>query len=93
MKNTEVTKFLISFNGQIEYVVFPAGVFDNQLYIQYDIVWGPDWDPVSGLCSATSQLASCGNDPEKVVFNLPLDLVFGSTNVYGCMYFYIFIKI
>ncbi|CAF4954145.1 unnamed protein product [Pieris macdunnoughi] len=83
MMNSEVTKFLVSFNGQIEHIKFPAGVFDNQLYIQYDIVWGPDWDPISGLCSGTSQLATSGRDPEKVIFNLPLDTVFGSTNVYG----------
>ncbi|XP_045497708.1 B9 domain-containing protein 1 [Colias croceus] len=83
MRDTEVTKFLVSFNGQIEYVLFPAGVFDDQLYLQYDIVWGPDWEPISGLSSGTSQIASSGNDPEKVVFNLPIEMVFGSTNVYG----------
>ncbi|CAK1546952.1 unnamed protein product [Leptosia nina] len=84
MKENNIwTKFLVSFSGQIEFAVFPAGVFDNQLYIQYDIVWGPDWEPLSGLCSGTSQLASSGKDPEKVVFNLPLEMVFGSTNVFG----------
>lgn len=84
MKESEVTKFLVSFTGQIEYVTFPAGVFDDQLYLQYEIVWGPDWEPVSGLTSGTSQMARSGKDPERVVFNMPLDMVFSSTNVSGC---------
>lgn len=84
MKEIELTQFLVSFTGQIENVVFPAGVFDELLYIQYETVWGPDWSPVSGLTSGTSQMARSGNDPEKVVFNMPLEMVFSSTNVSGC---------
>ncbi|XP_060803076.1 B9 domain-containing protein 1 [Amyelois transitella] len=83
MKGTNITKFLVSFSGQIEYVVFPAGVFDDHLYIQYEIVWGPDWEPVTGLTTGTSQMAAPGSDPEKVVFNMPLEIVFGSTNIFG----------
>ncbi|CAG9584380.1 unnamed protein product [Danaus chrysippus] len=83
MREGEVTKFLVSFNGNIEYVRFPAGVFDENLYLQYDVVWGPDWDPLSGLNSGTSQMARSGNDPEKVIFNMPLEITFSSTNVYG----------
>ncbi|XP_028174429.1 B9 domain-containing protein 1 [Ostrinia furnacalis] len=83
MKENGITKFLVSFSGQIEYVVFPAGVFDEQLYVHYEVVWGPDWDPVSGLASGTSQMACPGSDPEKVVFNMPIELVFSSTNVFG----------
>lgn len=84
MREGEVTKFLVSFNGNIEYVRFPAGVFDENLYLQYDVVWGPDWDPLSGLNSGTSQMARSGNDPEKVIFNMPLEITFSSTNIYGC---------
>ncbi|XP_049869224.1 B9 domain-containing protein 1 [Pectinophora gossypiella] len=83
MKDSEITKFLVSFTGQIEYVIFPAGIFDEKLYIQYETVWGPDWDPISGLTSGTSQMAQSGKDPERVVFNMPLDMVFGTTNVSG----------
>ncbi|KAJ2939175.1 hypothetical protein O0L34_g8487 [Tuta absoluta] len=83
MKDSDITKFLVSFSGQIECVVFPAGVFDEKLYIQYDTVWGPDWDPISGLTSGTSQMAESGKDPERVVFNMPLEMTFGSTNVSG----------
>lgn len=94
MRESEVTKFLVSFTGQIEYVRFPAGVFDEQLYLQYDIVWGLDWDPISGLNSGISQMAKSGMDPEKVVFNMPVEILFGSTNVFGCTYptLYVFIK-
>lgn len=84
MRESEVTKFLVSFNGYIEYVTFPAGVFDDNLYIQYEIVWGLDWNPISGLCSGTSQMARSGSDPEKVIFNMPVEMVLGSTNVFGC---------
>ncbi|KAF9407484.1 hypothetical protein HW555_012513 [Spodoptera exigua] len=83
MKDSEITKFLVSFTGQIEYVTFPGGVFDDLLYIQYETVWGPDWEPVAGLTSGSSQMARCGIDPERVVFNLPLEMVFSSTNVSG----------
>ncbi|XP_053607945.1 B9 domain-containing protein 1-like [Plodia interpunctella] len=83
MKGNNITKFLVSFTGQIEYVLFPAGVFDNHLYIQYEVVWGPDWEPVAGLTTGTSQMASSGSDPERVVFNMPIDIVFGSTNIFG----------
>lgn len=87
MKGSDITKFLVSFNGQVEYAAFPGGVFDEQLYMQYETVWGPDWDPISGLTSGTSQMARCGSEPEKVVFNMPLEMLFGSTNVFGCKYF------
>lgn len=83
MKDTEVTKFLILFSGQIEFVTFPGGVFDHQLYLQYETVWGADWSPLSGLTSGTSQMARCGVDPERVVINFPLEMVFSSTNVSG----------
>ncbi|KAM3964542.1 B9 domain-containing protein 1 [Aphomia sociella] len=83
MSGTDITKFLVAFSGQIEYVTFPAGVFDEQVYIQYEMVWGPDWEPISGLTSGTSQSARSGIDPEKIVFNMPLEVVFGSTNIFG----------
>ncbi|XP_026725350.1 B9 domain-containing protein 1 [Trichoplusia ni] len=83
MKDSEITKFLVSFTGQIEYVTLPDGVFDDQSYIQYETVWGPDWAPMSGLTSGTSQMARSGVDPERIIFNLPLDMVFSSTNVSG----------
>lgn len=89
MKEGEITKFLVSFSGQIEYATFPGGVFDDQLYIQYEMVWGPDWDPVSGLTSGTSQMSRSGKNPERVVFNMPMETVFSSTNVSGCEYFLI----
>ncbi|KAL4719675.1 hypothetical protein ACJJTC_002996 [Scirpophaga incertulas] len=83
MTENDITKFLVTFSGQIEHVLFPAGVFDDQLYIHYEIVWGPDWSPVSGLTTGRSQMACSGTDPERVVFNMPIDLLFSSTNVYG----------
>lgn len=88
MKESEITKFLVSFSGQIEYVIFPAGVFDDNLYIQYDTVWGADWEPLSGLTFGTSQMSQSGKNPERVVFNMPLEMVFSSTNVSGCKRFF-----
>lgn len=83
MRETEITKFLVSFSGQIEFLTFPAGVFDAKLYVNYVVVWGPDWDPISGMSSGTTQMAHCGSDPEKVVFNMPVEMTFCSTNVFG----------
>ncbi|XP_028028009.1 B9 domain-containing protein 1 [Bombyx mandarina] len=83
MKSTEITKFLVSFSGQIEHVTFPSGIFDEYLYIQYEVVWGPDWEPITGLPSGTSQLSRPGINPERVVINMPIEMTFGSTNVYG----------
>ncbi|XP_059059191.1 B9 domain-containing protein 1 [Achroia grisella] len=83
MKANDITKFLVSFTGQVEYVLFPAGVFDEQVYIQYEVVWGPDWEPQTGLTSGTSQMSRSGDDPERVAFNMPLEMVFGSTNIFG----------
>ncbi|CAH0398059.1 unnamed protein product [Chilo suppressalis] len=83
MKDNEVTKFLVSFSGQIEYTVFPGGVFDERLYVQYDTVWGPDWSPLSGITSGTTQMACSGSDPERVVFNMPIEMVFSSTYAFG----------
>lgn len=84
MRENECTKFLVSISGQIENVRFPAGVFDEELYLQYDFVWGPDWSVESGLTSGTTQMSRSGVDPETVVFNMPLEIVFSSTNVSGC---------
>ncbi|XP_041978242.1 B9 domain-containing protein 1 [Aricia agestis] len=83
MNENDLTNFLVSFSGHIEFVRFPAGVFDDQLYLHYEVTWGPDWDPISGLSSGVSQMARFGSDPERVVFNMPVEMTFGSTNVYG----------
>lgn len=87
MKENDITKFLVSFSGQIEYVTFPAGVFDDLLYVQYEVVWGPDWEPMSGLSSGTSQMARPGIDPERVTLNMPIEMAFSSTNVSGCEFY------
>ncbi|XP_052759419.1 B9 domain-containing protein 1 isoform X2 [Galleria mellonella] len=60
MKGNDITKFLVSFSGQVEFVSFPAGVFDEQVYIQYEIIWGPDWESVSGLATGSSQMSRSG---------------------------------
>ncbi|GBP39865.1 B9 domain-containing protein 1 [Eumeta japonica] len=83
MDNSETTKFLVSISGQVEYVYSAGGIFDEELSIQYETVWGPDWEVISGLTEATSQMARPGRDAEKVVFNLPIELVFSSTNISG----------
>ncbi|XP_039754411.1 B9 domain-containing protein 1 isoform X2 [Pararge aegeria] len=50
---------------------------------EYEVVWGEDWSPISGLCSGVSQMAQSGRDPERVTFNMPVEMVFGSTNIFG----------
>ncbi|XP_011563597.3 B9 domain-containing protein 1 [Plutella xylostella] len=83
MRDSEVTHFLVSISGQIEFASFPAGVFDEEVYVQYEFVWGPDWAVKSGLTSGVSQMARPGSNPETVIFNMPVELVFSSTNVSG----------
>lgn len=88
MRESEITKFLVTISGQIEHVRFPGGVFDNEVYLQYETVWGPDWEVISGLTSGTSQMARSGSDPERIIFNMPIELAFSSTNISGCKFVY-----
>lgn len=76
--------FLVNITGQIDYAYYPIGFSGSNLFCRYDVVAGPDWELVSGTNSGVTQNASAGSRIDKVVFNMPMDLTFKSTNPYGC---------
>ncbi|GLV34472.1 B9d1 [Carabus blaptoides fortunei] len=47
------------------------------------MIAGPDWKVISGLESAVSQTANVVVNGDKIVFNLPIDITYKSTNPYG----------
>lgn len=79
-------QFLLSITGQIEYIDILASS-GSSWYCKYEFVAGPDWQIVSGLEAALSQTANVVTNGEKIVLNLPLEIVFKSTNPYGCELF------
>lgn len=73
--------FLISVNGQIQSAVFP---YFEDIYCKYCFVCGPDWIVISGIEEGISQISKKGRDEEQsFVWNLPLNIVFKSTNPFG----------
>lgn len=77
--------FLLSITGQIEYadVMAPA---NTSYHCKYEFYTGPDWKIVGGLETGLSQIANTVNNNDKVVFNLPVNVQFKSTNPFGCKY-------
>ena len=52
---------------------------------RFDVVVGADWEIVSGIKSGITQYASSSTSEfEEVVFNMPIECTFKSTNIYGC---------
>lgn len=78
--------FYISITGQIESAYFPVGFDGTKLFCRYDAIAGQDWELISGMSSGITQCASPGERLEKIVFNMPIDLMYKSTNPYGCKY-------
>lgn len=77
--------FYISTIGQLEAAHFPVGNSSRSVHCRYEIVHGPDWELVSGHKSGITQCASVGNDSfHTIVFNMPLEFTFKSTNPFGC---------
>ena len=77
--------FYISTIGQLESVYFPLGTSSRSLHCRYEIVHGPDWELVSGQKSGVTQCASVGNQNfHTIIFNMPLEFTFKSTNPFGC---------
>lgn len=76
--------FHISVTGQIECAQFPIAPNSRTLYCRYDIVAGADWELISGLKSGVTQNAMSGSDSRKIVFNMPIEFTFKSTNPFGC---------
>lgn len=78
--------FFINITGQIDFAYYPIGFDGQKLFCRYDVVAGPDWELVSGFSSGVTQNASIGLSNDKVVFNMPMEMMFKSTNPYGCEY-------
>lgn len=78
--------FFINVTGQIDCAYYPIGFDGQKLFSRYDIVAGHDWELVSGFSSGVTQSASVGETNEKVVFNMPIEMMFKSTNPFGCRF-------
>lgn len=66
---------------------FPIGCDTSKLFCRYDIMAGPDWELVSGLSTGITQYADVGSGRfEEIVFNMPIEVMYKSTNPYGCKY-------
>lgn len=76
--------FFLNVTGQIDFAYYPIGFEYTKLFCRYDIVAGSDWELVSGMSSGVTQNASIGQNNDKIVFNMPLEMMFKSTNPYGC---------
>lgn len=74
--------FHISVTGQIESAYYPLSP-DKNLFCRYDVVAGSDWELISGLKSGVTQTSSAGSWSNKVVFNMPIEFTFKSTNPFG----------
>lgn len=76
--------FFINITGQIDCAYYPIGFDGHKLFCRYDVVAGPDWELISGFSSGVTQNASVGQINDRVVFNMPLEMMFKSTNPFGC---------
>lgn len=77
--------FYINVIGQIESCWFPVGCQSSKLYCRYDITAGPDWQLVSGLTAGITQCAEpAAGRFQEIVFNMPVEVMYKSTNPFGC---------
>lgn len=77
--------FYINIIGQIESCWFPVGCQSSKLYCRYDITAGPDWQLVSGLTAGITQCAEpAAGRFQEIVFNMPIEVMYKSTNPFGC---------
>lgn len=72
--------------GQIVSATFPVGSPLPNIFCRYETFAGPDWELVSGTKNGITQIASksSGSYQEPIVFNMPIELVYRSTNPHGC---------
>lgn len=77
--------FLLLINGQIEWIdiLAPAG---SVWHCKYEFITGPDWTIVGGLEAGVSQTANVVRNGSKIVLNFPIEIVYKSSNPYGCKY-------
>uniref|UniRef100_A0A8C3V314 B9 domain-containing protein 1 n=3 Tax=Passeriformes TaxID=9126 RepID=A0A8C3V314_CATUS len=56
----------------------------DDLYCKFSFVYGQDWVPTAGLEEGISQITSKSSVlPTTLVWNLPIDITFKSTNPFG----------
>lgn len=85
---TAASYFNIFITGTLESAVFPLGPEASDIFCRFESVAGPDWELVSGVKNGITQCASNrnGNFNDPIVFNMPIELTYRSTNVFGCEY-------
>lgn len=76
---------MVSLAGQVVCLEVLAGA-GSRWHCKYEFVHGADWRCVGGVQAGLSQIANVVQNGEKVVLNLPIQIVFRSTNPYGCEY-------
>jgi B9 domain-containing protein 1 len=76
--------YYLNILGEIKSVSFPLGAYGSGLFCRYDIVTGDDWELVSGIKTGITQCADGSRYSDEIVFNMPIECTFKSTNVYGC---------
>lgn len=79
--------FFLNVLGEIQSVLFPLGPYGRGIFIRYDVVAGDDWEMVSGVNSGITQSANSGHS-DQIVFNMPIEFTFKSTNIHGCKKFF-----
>lgn len=77
--------FLISLTGQLEWIEILAST-GSAWHCKYELISGTDWKIINGLDAALSQTALIVTNGDKIVFNLPIEIIYKSTNPYGCKY-------
>lgn len=78
--------FYLNVLGEIQSAQFPLGPDGSGIFIRYDVVAGDDWEMVSGVKSGITQCANAGRSSDEIVFNMPLECTFKSTNIHGCKF-------
>lgn len=76
--------FYLNILGELKSVNFPLGPDGSGLFCRYDVIAGGDWELVSGVRSGITQCANGGTRTDEIVFNMPIECTFKSTNIFGC---------
>ncbi|XP_056636805.1 B9 domain-containing protein 1 [Diorhabda sublineata] len=74
--------FLLHISGQLEWIDLLAPS-NTSWYCKYEFVAGTDWKILNGLEAGLSQTVNVNNNGDKIIFNLPIEIQFKSTNPYG----------
>lgn len=77
-------QFYLNVIGQIESCAYPyGGASTSPMFCRYEISGGADWQLVSGASNGVTQ-NSAADRRGHIVFNMPVEVMFKSTNPYGC---------